>query len=109
LKFLKKIKKSEKYVKKIDKILRSLVKKFLQISDVLLVKIQNESNMTNGPTWPTAHMEAISSPSVGKTEVSWVTSPSARAGDGRRRHCLEITGVGAKFGRIGVKFNRMGR
>jgi hypothetical protein len=69
LNFLKKIKKSEKYVK-IDEILRSLVKKFLQISDVLLVKIQNESNMTNGPTWPTAHMEAISSPSVGRTEVS---------------------------------------
>jgi hypothetical protein len=32
--------------KKLDEILRLVVKKFLQISDVLLVKIQNESNMT---------------------------------------------------------------
>jgi hypothetical protein len=31
---------------KLDEILRSLVKKLLQISDVLLVKIGNESNMT---------------------------------------------------------------
>jgi hypothetical protein len=47
-----KIKKSEKkYVKKLDEILRSLVKKFLQISDVLLVKIQNESNMTKWAHW----------------------------------------------------------
>jgi hypothetical protein len=38
-------KKSEKVRKKLDEILRSLVKKFLQISDILLVKIQNESNM----------------------------------------------------------------
>jgi hypothetical protein len=38
--------KNLKMCKKLDEILRSLVKKFLQISDVLLVKIQNESNMT---------------------------------------------------------------
>jgi hypothetical protein len=46
LKFLKKIKNSKKIRKKLDEILRSLVKKFPQLSDVLLVKIQNESNMT---------------------------------------------------------------
>jgi hypothetical protein len=40
--FLKKI----KNVKKLNEILKSLVKKFLQICDILLVKIQNESNMT---------------------------------------------------------------
>jgi hypothetical protein len=38
--------KNKKMCKKLDEILRSLVKKFLQISNVLLVKIQNESNMT---------------------------------------------------------------
>jgi hypothetical protein len=38
--FFEKIKKSEKYVKKLDEILRSSVQKFLQICDVLLVKIQ---------------------------------------------------------------------
>jgi hypothetical protein len=46
LNFLKKIKNSKKIRKKLDEILRSLVKKFPQLSDVLLVKIQNESNMT---------------------------------------------------------------
>jgi hypothetical protein len=46
LKFKFEIKKNlEKIHKKLDEILRSLVKKFLQISDILLVKIQNESNM----------------------------------------------------------------
>jgi hypothetical protein len=43
--FFKKVKNLKKYIKKLDEILRSLVNKFLQISDVLLVKIQNESNM----------------------------------------------------------------
>jgi hypothetical protein len=38
-------KKNLKNTLKLDEILRSLVKKFLQISDILLVKIQNESNM----------------------------------------------------------------
>jgi hypothetical protein len=44
--FFKKNEKLKKKRKKLDEILRSLVKKFLQISEVLLVKIQNESNMT---------------------------------------------------------------
>jgi hypothetical protein len=63
-------KKSEKIRKKLDEILRSLVKKFLQISDILLVKIQNESNMTK---WAhlahDAHGGYFLPPGVGRTEA----------------------------------------
>jgi hypothetical protein len=43
--FLNKIKNQEKYVKKLDKIIRLLMKKFFKISIVCLVKIQILSNI----------------------------------------------------------------
>jgi hypothetical protein len=81
------------------------VKKFLQISNILLVKIQNESNMTK---W--AHLAHNAHGGVWAEQDSHECCRlSARAGDRRRPPGPEIIGFGSKFGRIWSKFDRIGR
>jgi hypothetical protein len=95
------------YVKKLDQILRTLVKNFFSKSRLFCwIKFKMNQKCQNGPTWPTTHVYGISSLSL-SLRTPWLASTLKLYWS--QWHHTKIARADGETGRIAPKIGRLGR